>query len=110
MQFLCECLKIDCEIDCDARGRWLRSCPGHQITQGRHWMKLLIFYIRTHSLNKHKLTNSNLNSISTNQNLDLTKITLLPVNVCFGSKICILLLTAMQIHLQDQGGSGYTSN
>ena len=36
MQFLCECMNIDCEIDCDARGRWPRSCPGHQITQGRH--------------------------------------------------------------------------
>ena len=26
MQFLCECMKIDCEIDCDARGLQLRSC------------------------------------------------------------------------------------
>ena len=25
MQFLCECMKIDCEIDCDARGRWLQA-------------------------------------------------------------------------------------
>ena len=35
------------------------------------------------------------------------KITLLPENVCFGSKIC-WLLTAMQIDMQDQGGSGAT--
>ena len=26
MQFLCEGMKIDCEIDCDARGRRLKSC------------------------------------------------------------------------------------
>ena len=32
MQFLCECMKIDC----DARGRHLKSCLGHQITQGRY--------------------------------------------------------------------------
>ena len=37
MQCLCEYMKIDCEIDCDARGLWLRSCRGHQITQGQHW-------------------------------------------------------------------------
>ena len=36
MQFLCECMKIDCETDCDPRGRWLKSCLGHQITQGWH--------------------------------------------------------------------------
>ena len=35
MQFLCDCMKIDCEIDCDARGRRLRFCLGHQITQSR---------------------------------------------------------------------------
>ena len=34
MLFLCECMKVDCEIDCDARGRQLKSCLGHQITQG----------------------------------------------------------------------------
>ena len=39
MQFLCECMKIDCEINCDARRR-LRFCLGHQITQARHCMKL----------------------------------------------------------------------
>ena len=39
MQFLCECMKIDCEIDCNARGRQLRSCLGHQITQGRHCVR-----------------------------------------------------------------------
>ena len=34
MQFLCEYMKIDCEIDCDARGRRLNSYLEHQITQG----------------------------------------------------------------------------
>ena len=37
MQFLSECMKIDCEIDCDARGRHLRFCLGQQVTQGQHW-------------------------------------------------------------------------
>ena len=36
LQFLSECMTIDCEIDCDAAGRHLRFCLGHQITQGRH--------------------------------------------------------------------------
>ena len=36
MQFLCECMKIDCEIDCNAMGCQLKSCLGHQITQGWH--------------------------------------------------------------------------
>uniref|UniRef100_A0A671W9P1 Tc1-like transposase DDE domain-containing protein n=1 Tax=Sparus aurata TaxID=8175 RepID=A0A671W9P1_SPAAU len=35
VHFLSECMKIDCEIDCDARGRHLRFCLRHQITQGR---------------------------------------------------------------------------
>ena len=39
MQLLCECMKIDCEIGCDARGRQLRFCLGHQITHDRHWMQ-----------------------------------------------------------------------
>ena len=42
MQFLCECVKIDCETDCDARGLQLRSCLGHQITQGWHWRTWLL--------------------------------------------------------------------
>ena len=33
MQFLCECMKIDCKIDCDARGRQIKSCLGPQIGQ-----------------------------------------------------------------------------
>ena len=37
IQFLCEFMNTDCEIDCNARCHWLRSCLGHQITQGRHW-------------------------------------------------------------------------
>ena len=36
MQFLCESMKIDCEIDCNARGCRLRSCLEHQISQGQH--------------------------------------------------------------------------
>ena len=36
MHFLCECMKIDCEIDCDARGLQLRSYLGHQIAQCWH--------------------------------------------------------------------------
>lgn len=34
MQFLCECMKIDCENDCGARGCQLKSYLGHQIGQG----------------------------------------------------------------------------
>ena len=37
MPILCECMKTDCEIDCNARECPLRSCLGHQITQGQHW-------------------------------------------------------------------------
>ena len=40
MQYLCECMNIDCETDCDARERQLRSCRGHHITQGRHWVSV----------------------------------------------------------------------
>ena len=47
MQFPCKCMKIDCEIDWDARGRWLRFCLGHQITQGRHWTPELNFTLWT---------------------------------------------------------------
>ena len=42
IQFLFECMKIDCQIDCDARGRQLRSCLGHQITQSRHCVFLIL--------------------------------------------------------------------
>ena len=34
MQFMCECMETDCEIDWDARGRQLKSCLGHEIIQG----------------------------------------------------------------------------
>ena len=34
------CKTIDCEIDCDARGRRLKSYLGHQITQGKHCCEL----------------------------------------------------------------------
>ena len=30
-------MKIDCEIDCDPRGRQLKSCLGLRTGQGRHW-------------------------------------------------------------------------
>ena len=33
----CEYMKTDCEIDCHAGVRRLKSCLGHQITQGRQW-------------------------------------------------------------------------
>ena len=39
MQFLCKWMKIDCEIDCNAKGRGLRFCLGYQITQGWHCLK-----------------------------------------------------------------------
>ena len=34
MQFLCECMKTDCEIDCDSRGRHLRSCQPKSLRVG----------------------------------------------------------------------------
>ena len=41
MQFLCECMYIDCKIDCDARELHLKSWLGHQIGHGQHCSELL---------------------------------------------------------------------